>query len=831
MRVSLRWLRELLPGLDRSASEVGELLTSLGLEVEAVRSIGATLDPVVIAEVRGIEPHPKRDQLRLVRVETGRGEQRVVCGAPNVPAPGGLVVLAPLGTELPAAGLVLSAREIGGVVSEGMLCSESELGIGDGGAGILVLEPGQARPGDRLVEVLPVTDSILELGITPNRPDALGHRGVARDLGAKLGLVAAGPGPSEPLRWDDTPLDELVAIENREPERCPHYAAGGVVDVTVGPSPAWLRYRLHALGVRPISNVVDVTNLLLLEYGQPLHAFDLDLVRGSRIVVRRAGAGEPFVTLDGVQRTLDADDLVIADGSAPSALAGVMGGETSEIRATTRRVLIECAYFAPRGIRRTSRRHGLHTESSHRFERGVDPGALGEVLAAARRWITELGGGRAARGEVHARGALPPPVELTLRPARASSLLGRPVSAEEARRTLGALGFGVDAESGEDALHVRVPSWRPDVTLEADLVEEVGRVAGLDGIPTVLPRIAPQRPLTSTTFERAAVREAAALGLSEALTYAFVDPKVLEALAAPAPVVVLANPMSEERSVIRTSLLPGLLDAVAHARRQGERASRLFAVGARVVAPSEGPARGPRVQAARPRLAEDEGRLPQERLSLAAVFAGPRPGWLAAKPPEVDLYDAKGTALELVERLVGRRAELKASGSDESLRHLHPRARAELCVEGAVVGRLGTLHPDVVDALDLGGAVQVVELDLDALESLQPHVPKYRPIPKRPAVARDVALVVPSTVPTAAVQAALADAGGELCESVQLFDVFEGSGIPAGRRSLAFRVVYRDPLAARDPERARTLTDREVDERHAHVVQAARDRTGAELRE
>ncbi|HEX2882334.1 MAG TPA: phenylalanine--tRNA ligase subunit beta, partial [Polyangiaceae bacterium] len=424
MRVSHNWLRELLPGLSLSAREVSHSLTSLGLEVEGVTEHGQGLEPVLVVRVDAIEPHPKRDKLQLVTVDLGRGKtQRVVCGASNVPAPGGLVVLAPLGTHLSAVNLTLTPREIGGVVSEGMLCSETELGLAEQSAGIVVLPAGSIEPGTALLSAFPeARDTIYELSITPNRPDALGHLGVARDLGALHELQLRLPtGQVPPATLD---IASSLTIELREPERCPRYGAALVRGVKVKPSPAPVRWRLHRLGVRPISNVVDVTNWLLLEFGHPMHAFDLTTVQGGRIVIRRATAGEPFTTLDGQARQLSDDDLMICDGKGPVALAGVMGGANTEIRDNTSDVLLECAYFNPAGIRRASRRHALHTESSHRFERGVNWGGIAEVLERAKSLLGEFAEAKAVSTNLIATGATLALPTISLRAAQLERLLG-----------------------------------------------------------------------------------------------------------------------------------------------------------------------------------------------------------------------------------------------------------------------------------------------------------------------------------------------------------------------------------------------------------------------
>ena len=753
----------------------------------------------------------------------------MVCGASNVPAPGGLLVLAPLGVTLPGMDGPLAPRDIGGVMSEGMLCSETELGLAESAEGILILPEGSAKPGTHFVAAFPAAqDTIYELDVTPNRPDALGHVGLARELAALFELPFTAPAAGTPLRNAAENLNQLIQIENRDPERCPHYAAGAVLDVVVAPSPLWLQWRLHSLGVRPISNVVDITNLLLLEFGQPLHAFDLDRVRGGRIIVRRAMAGEPFSTLDGVARTLDADDLVIADAEGPSALAGVMGGQNSEIRETTRRVLLESAYFVPRGVRRTGRRYGLHTEASHRFERGVDYGQVAHVLERAKALLSELASGAAVHGAIHARGADPVLGEITLRSARLDALLGTPVPFAEARAIIERLGFPVLEATGSGAsaaLRVRAVSFRPDVTREVDLIEEVCRVRGLDAIPARLPAVIPQPPRTTGKLEREVGAAAVALGLSEAVTYAFVSESDLEKVRAPKPSVRLTNPLSEERNVMRTSLLPGLLEALRRARRRGETRARLFTLGS-----CFGALVSETVSGTRPRLQADVGTLPREELCFAAVLAGPRREYLSLKPEEVDVYDAKGLALELIERVSGKQAEVRLAPADAKPGHLHPRGASDIWVGQALLGRLGPLHPDVVDALDLGVGAQIVELDLEAVQRLGKAVPQFRAIARLPPVTRDLSLVVSDAVGAGKVSDVLVQAGGPLCESIELLGLFRGGSVPEGQKSLTYRVICRDPKARTLAEEARTLTDKEVDEVQSRMLKAAQAEFGATLR-
>ena len=811
MKASFQWLRELLPDLTADtidAREAARRLTMMGLEVEGIASFGDGVDPVLVAEITSVAPHPVKSGLRLVTVNVGGRAQTVVCGAPNVPPPGGLVVLAQLGTHLPAKGMTIEPRAIGGVLSEGMLCSESELGIGSGSDGILVLPAGSGWPGQRLLDAFPSAhDHILEINVTPNRPDALGHLGIARDLAVSLGIELVEPATMAADTTDGA-VEALVRVLVEDPEGCPFYGASVIAGVTVGPSPLAYQHRLTALGTRPISNVVDVTNWVLLERCQPLHAFDLDKIRGGEIRVRRAVQGETLVTLDGVTRTLFAEDLIIADGEGPIALAGVIGGAAAEVTATTTRVFLECAYFDPRTVRRTAKRHGLHTEASHRFERGIDRTGQRTSLARAERLLTSLAGGKPLSKRFFFETSVHPRT-VTLRAARLEALLGMPVPEGEAEAILHRLGF-VKISEEPGVLTVAVPSYRPDVTREADLIEEVGRVRGLDAIPAVLPAIRPQPPEPGAGLERSARRAAAEMGLSEAMTYAFVAPRELAALGAPEPTVTLLSPLSEERSVMRTSLLPGLLEAIRRARRRGELRARLFCVG-------------------RVFLRGEEGApLPREQRGLAAVLAGPRPGYLQ-RPEDHDVFDAKAVAVEIVERLVRRAVSVSSLRDEARPAHLHPRGAGAVWLDEQRVAIFGPLHPDVVERLDLDGTAQTIEIDLDVIAGLGGGVPQAKAIPRLPAVTRDVALVVADGVPAGDVASLLREAAGDLCAGVELFDVFRGGAVPAGHRSLAFRLVYRDP---RDgvSEGAKTLTDAAVDQRHESAVAEANQRLGAVLR-
>ena len=812
MKASYRWLRELVPQLQASPKELAERLTAAGLEIEGVIEYGAAADACVVAKVVSMRPHPTKSGLRLVTVDRGGAQQELVCGAPNVPEAGGLVVLAPLGTHLPAKNVTIGKRSIAGVESEGMLCSEDELGLGDDHDGIIILPAGTAEPGTKLSQAVPaMRDTVFEINVTANRPDALGHIGLAREIAALYEFPFQVPSPST-AAGTSTATRDLVTIVVEDSERCPHYGAAGVVDIAIAPSPS-TRYRLQALGVRSISNVVDVTNVVMLAWGHPMHAFDLDRVRGARIVVRRAKDGEKLTTLDGVERTLVADDLLICDGEGPVALAGIMGGASSEIQADTKRVIFEVAYFDPRGVRRSARRHGMHTESSHRFERGVDPGDVASVLEDAVAQTVALAGGTRSPGRIHVQGARteaeptpPSHLALKLRARRLLELLGIEVPFAEAVAILERLGCEVTAKD-DSSCTVLLPTHRPDLGREVDLVEEVMRVYGIDKIPTQLPAIRASRDVGGREELARRARDAAVtVGLSEAITYNFTSARALEILGAPKPTVLLKNPLGEHHGVMRTTLLPGLLDAVANARRHGEREVREFTI-------------GPVFLAAK---ADGDGGLPDEQLRIGVVLAGDRPGWLE-KPQGIDAWDVKGYAVAIARQLGGPPTpiEVITAKREEAPPHLHPRGAAFLHAGGRRIGSFGPLHPDAVEALGLDGDVYVVELDLEPFVA-GPALPQYAAIPRFPASTRDSAFVVKDTTIAGEVESAVRSVAGPLAADVTLFDRFVGGPVPAGCASLGFHVVYRAP--------DRTLTDAEVDAAHANVEKEVRERFGATLR-
>jgi phenylalanyl-tRNA synthetase beta chain len=779
MKISLNWLRELVDAkLD--GAEVAHRLTMAGLEVES-RTPFASFEGVVVAEVRHRKAHPQSGKLTLVDIFDGHEVTQVVCGAPNVPDPGShpLVAWARPGARLPN-GITLAPKEVRGIVSPGMLCAEDELGLGASHEGIIVLSRHDGlRAGDDLAKKLGLPDDILEVNVTPNRPDCLGHVGVARELAAILGCRLK-PIPAKVLQPELT--GGRAHVELLDPQGCPRYTALVLDEVKVAPSPLAVRVRLQSLGVRAISNVVDATNLVLLESGQPLHAFDLDKLDKHTILVRRAQRDEKIVTLDGVERTLGPDDVAICDARTPVAVGGVMGGSTSEVSLTTVRVLLESAYFEPARIRRTARRLGLHTEASHRFERGVDPEG---VLDAARRCaqlLQELAGARVVGHPVDLYPKPIPSLRVTLRPARTRALLGVDVSTDEQARILQSLGLGV--ERNGEALEVTVPTRRPDLTREVDLIEEVARLHGYDRVPATVPDLtAAPGPSGDEVGERA--RDALrGLGFDEVLTYAFVSPSTLALLEPKLPPLRLENPLREEQSAMRTTLWAGLLAALERNLARGQSEVRLFEIG-EVFFPQQ-------------------AHLPREERRVAGVLAGHGDGWLRPGAP-LDLFDAKGAVEELLAAL-GHRADFEPSREPS----LHPGVQARVLVGDRIAGHLGELNPELARKLGLEARPLLFELALDALTAA--GRPVLEELPRFPSVTRDLSFFVAADKNAREIRKLFDQLRDVLCVEVRLLEDFRDPGkVPAGQKGMLWSFTYRAP--------DRTLTDAEVQALHASLLE------------
>ena len=804
MLISWNWMTDFvdLEGIDPEAAAAR--LTLAGLEVAGItRLCPPELTKVVSARITGLVPHPEADKLSICTVDNGREELQIVCGARNMKA-GDTVALAPVGTRLPN-GMSIKKARIRGQVSTGMLCSAAELGLEEESAGIMIL-PSDLPLGEPVIELLQLQDTILEFEITPNRGDCLSVIGVARELAAIY---------QRPLRLPEVQLEtgeravgELADITIEDPDLCPRYVGRVVEDIVLGESPLWLKTRLRAAGVRAISNVVDITNYVMLETGQPLHAFDLDLLAGHRIVVRRAGKDTVFTTLDGIERKIEAETLLICDGREPVAIAGIMGGLNSEINDKTRNVLIESAFFAPASIRRSSQRLNLSTEASYRFERGVDPQATGRAAARAAELLADLAAGKVAAGELD---VCPDPAirkraPISFRPAQACRLLGIELEMAAIRDIFNRLAITI---AGEDAIGWQVvpPAWRFDLEREVDLIEEVARLYGYDRIPVTELKISAAAVLDEPkTVNLRRLRDIlVSYGYFEAVNYSFIDPEAVRRLKFPPAsryfdFVQLKNPISSEMAVMRTTLLPGLLANLGDNLRVNVKDVRLFEVG-----------RGFFQVAGR--------KQPREELLLAGVACGRRYREHFSGPGEkLDFFDLKGLLEELGEAL-RLEFEFDPSGGYDCL---VPGQAAAVKFNGRVVGSVGRLHHQVAEALDFEQEVLVFEIVLEPLlAAAAQQTVSYRGLARYPAIYRDLAFLVEKTVPAGEMLDFLRNQH-KLIAKVEVFDVFQGESLPDGKKSLAFRLTFQD--------RNKTLTDKKVNAIITKLIKGIEDRFGGEVR-
>ena len=813
MRAPMAWLRSLCdPGLE--ARELSERLSMTGTEVERVLEIGApSADGFVVGSVLAAEQHPNADRLRVCTVDTGDDEPRtIVCGAPNVAAGQTVAVVLP-GAVMPG-GTKLGKAKLRGIESAGMILSETEMELGEDSDGIAVLET-DAAPGAPLAEVLPVSETVLELEITPNRADCFGLFGIAREVHAVTGApLAEAPWATDAEASGEDDASDHASVAVQVPELCPRFTARVFADVTIAPSPLWLKARLIAAGQRPINNVVDITNYVMLLTGQPLHAFDLDEVPGGEIIVRAATDGEKMTTLDDVERTLDTDTVVVCDRNGPSGIAGIMGGQISEVSDKTTRVLLEAANWDGFNILRSSGFLGLRSEASTRFEKGIHPDLTMRAQAVASKLLVDLCGARLVPGTIDVDARLPrfEPRELTLRADRVEAILGMPVSVAEMTEYLERLGFGVEnggESGGEGVMRVAVPADRHlDTTREIDLIEEIARVHGID---EHLPATLPDRGESVGGLQRhqALIRRLEDLlrdsGLDEAVTFSFVAPdrEGVPGLDEVAPVAV-HNPLSEDQSAMRTDLLGGLLAAVGRNLARGAESVALFESG-RAYLPERppsagGPAAGDFAGVRTAPIAEPH--------RLAVVVVGPlAPGSWRGQGRDADFYDAKGL-LELLAEAMGAPLTLEPAARP----FLHPARAAEVSFGGAPAGWIGELHPSVLAAI---GARAGVAFEIDVaplLEAASVGAESFEDVTTFPAVGEDLAVVADADVPSDRIVATVAEAGGELLRSIRVFDVYEGEQVGAGKRSLALHLLFR----ASD----RTLTDSEVAPLRERIVDA-----------
>lgn len=793
MQVPYQWLKEYIdPGM--RARELADLMTLSGIEVGAVERFGSELPGVVVGQAKKVEQHPGRSNLTLVEVDTGDTVLNIVCGAHNVKA-GDKVPVAKPGAVLPGERLIEEAK-LYGVLSSGMLCSAQEMGLELGAEDEILILENEAPLGTAVDRLLGLDEEILFLELTPNRSDCLGLIGVAHEVAALTGAQVVFP-PNEPAE-SGRQLNDFFRVTVEDPEWCPRYTARAIEELKIEKSPLWMQLRLLKAGIRPISNVVDITNYVMWEYGQPLHAFDLDLLADNEIIVRRAKAGEVLITLDGVKRVLDPEVLVIADSSKAVGLAGVMGGENTEITASTRSVLIEAAAFNPKNIRRTARRFTLPSEASQRFEKGVNHEAVLEAQNRAAYLIGKLTGGKVLHGLLDVNSSTVKPWPILLKPSRVNKILGMEITKEEIVSILKRLGLQLE-QVEDDQLLVTVPLRRPDLLIEEDLVEEIVRLHGYDRVPTTLPRgeLIENRESFPERLKTMVRDLLVSCGFYECITYSFINPANLNRLRITGDdsrlrLIPVQNPFSEEQAVMRTTLLPGLLKAAQQNISYRELNMQLFELGI-VYTPIELPIQN----------------LPEETERLSILVSGltPEPNWVVPSR-QAGFYEIKG-ALELIFK------RLQIDGityTDRAEPFTHPTRSAELLLDGEKIGFIGDLHPDVAADFDLEQPITLAEIELQPLFRKANLVPRMIPLPRYPSANRDLAVVVPKEVSAAKLEETIWAAGDELLNAVMLFDLYEGKQVPEGKRSLAFSLVFR-----RDEG---TLTEAEINEALSNIQEA-----------
>jgi phenylalanyl-tRNA synthetase beta chain len=798
VRVSLKWLRDYV-NISLPAQKLAEKLTMAGLEVGEIETLSRDWENVFVGQIIALEKHPNAERLTLATVDLGPERLTVISGAPN-PRIGDKVPLARVGARLIDAHtdnlIVLKSTKIRGILSQGMACSEKELGISDDHTGIMIL-PQDAPIGLPLSQYL--GDAIFDIKVTPNRPDCLSMLGVAREVAALTGQAVHSPevGYEQP----GLVMEQMVAVEIAEPELCPRYCAGLVTDVRVEPSPSWLQQRLLAAGMRPINNIVDITNYVMLEYGQPLHAFDCRRLEGSGIIVRRAHDGESLTTLDGVERVLGSAMLVIADRKRAVAIAGIMGGAGSEVTEETSSVLLESANFKSTSIRRTSTELRLRTESSARFEKGLSPELPPLALGRAIQLMTQLSGGKAARGIIDLYPGKSEREPVLLSKGRVDKVLGMELSIEQITEVLSSLGFYCELLSPSELL-VTVPYWRTDVSSVDDLAEEVARIMGYDEIPTVMPggELPRPQPAPILSLKERISDILIGCGLQEVITYSLTSRAMLQRvdpewqLGHP---LLIANPLSQEQECLRTTLRANLLATFAANEKRWEGGIRLFEVG-RIYLPRDND-------------------LPEEREVLAAILGGPRGerSWLKGEGV-LDFFDAKGILGTLLARLG---ADVCFEPAELPL--LLPGRTARIAIGDEIIGLVGELHPKVARSFDISAQpVSLFEVNIDNLVPFATQALRYRPLPRFPSIVRDIALVVDSELPARRVQEVIQSFPS--VAEVTLFDLYRGEQVPPGKKSLAFSIRYQSST--------QTLTDEEVNKAQQELLDRLKQELGAALR-
>jgi len=808
MRVSFKWLKDYVE-IEQSPEIIAEKLTAAGIAVEGIEYLNQGIEKVVIAEVKEAKKHPDAEKLSLCKLTvTGKDEYSVVCGAPNVRS-GQKVPLAMIGAKLPG-GVEIKKAKLRGEISEGMICSAKELGLDEDyllpqeKEGILVL-PSDAPLGKDILEYLLLDDCILDLDLTPNRGDCLSVINIAREIAAildeKIKLPEIKLKEAEPL----TEKEVEISLEN--PDLCPRYIARVVDSLKISDSPYWLRHRLRCSDIRTINNIVDITNYVLLEMGQPLHAFDYDYLEGQEIIVRNARAEETITTLDGKQRILSEDMLLITDRVKAVAVAGVMGGENSEVNTETEKVLIEAAYFSPYSVRKTSTALGLKSDAAQRFEKGINPETVDLAADRAAELMQKLAGGRVYCGRIDAYPVKIEKSTIKLDLHLVNKVLGTAISEEQSRNILERLGFEIEGDDNQ--IVVTVPPYRPDVRIAEDLIEEVARIYGYDNIPTTLPFGATASG--GMTFEQKTRLQIstmlAGIGLAETINYSFINKNNLDKLLIPTEdprrkAVCVLNPLSEDQEMMRTTIIPGLLEVLRSNINKKNDNLGIFEIGKTYFS------------------AENEAdSLPNEKWNLGIALRGKTVSDWKNKAEEIDFYYLKGIVEELLAFL---KINNYAFQTTKEATAFHPGRTAELIINGISTGFLGELHPMVAENYDLAGRTYVAVLELEKIILFSREQVTYKQVPRYPASNRDLAFVLPIDVQAAELVKLIECEAGENLKSAEIFDVYQGEQIPNGKKSIAIALSYQSG--------ERTLNESEINESFEKIKKAAEERLGAELR-
>ncbi|MDI6687875.1 MAG: phenylalanine--tRNA ligase subunit beta [Desulfobacterales bacterium] len=801
MKVSLSWLKNYI-SVDKSIDDLADALTMAGLEVESVSDRYSYLSTVVIGRVVEIKTHPNSDKLKLCNVDVGEQVVSVVCGAPNVKN-GILAPCALPGTIFPN-GTMLEKCSIRGEVSEGMLCSDVELGLGANSYGIMELEEGFAV-GEKLHQALSLSDPVLEIDLTPNRPDCLSLIGTAREIAALQATKLTRPEIS--LLESDEDITKFTSVTILNPDLCPRYSARLVFDVKIAPSPFWLRDRLVSVGLKPINNIVDVTNFVMMETGQPLHAFDFDRLAKNKIVVRTAKKGEKLTTLDRKQRLLSQEMLMICDGEKPVALAGVMGGLNSEIKQATTRILLESAYFDPVCIRKTSKKTGLATDASHRFERGTDPNGTIFALNRATQLIAEICGGNIIGDTIDEYPKPVPDRVITLSVGSANRRLGTKLSQSDIKKYLSSIEFKVK-KIDDDQLRVVPPSFRVDISRFEDLVEEIARLYGYNHIETTFPLIQAKavRPSKKIDSRYHIKRLLVGLDFTETITYSFINKLSCDRLELKSNdqkrrLINILNPIAEDQSVLRTSLIPGLLETMHYNMAMQNKNLKLFEIGNVFFNTGK------------------EDSQPDEVEMLAGLWTGNRmdDSWLS-KGKNCDFYDIKGAVEALLRNLRITNVRFTRMRPEDCC-YTKPGHTAQLFVQNKSIGIIGEVLPKVLKNYDLKQQAYIFELNIDNLIEFIPDIKSAKPLPKFPSTSRDITLIVDKDIEAFNIIKSVEVLNENLVENLYLFDVYEGSPIPAGKKSISLRITYRSAFETLEDEMInflhKNITDRLIKEFNA----------------